>query len=325
MVTPSPRFYLLYGREDFLKKEFVQHLRARLFQSADRANVQEFVAGQCPLSEVLDFLRSVPFLSECRLAVLWSLEALNEDEKTALPAHLDRLPQTAVLALSTAESSLVKNAFLKALSRRVQSVACHTPFEKDLPRWIQARLKNRNIRIEEEAVHGLIERFGTDLALLAQALEGISVFVHPRTGVALKDVTDLFGKSLSADVFDLLDAALEKDAASVFRILRRLAAEGTRAFEIVPALAGQLERLRRGAALLKEGRTPSELTAQLRIRPFFASQFLDQLKRISLDKIQAMLAQLLLCEEKIKSGVWEESAALEWFFWEGLEVTPQAG
>ena len=94
--------YLLIGKENTLKKEFIRDLRNRLFPSPSGAelNFQEFSVENHSIGEVMDFVTMAPFLSEKRMAVYWGIDELEDDQKKSLPAALARLTATALLVLA---------------------------------------------------------------------------------------------------------------------------------------------------------------------------------------------------------------------------------
>lgn len=306
--------YLLAGKEAFLKREFIQDLRQSLFpKDPSNLNYQEFHAGKDPLSSVLDFAGTAPFLSEARLAILWDADDLSDEEKEALLVYAGRPASAGVLVVVSKEASAKKNEFLRKLSEKAKLVPCYPLFERDLPQWIQGRAKKRGIRLDGDALAIFSERLGKDLGSLDGALEQTAVFASPRTQITSKDIDGLLGRSIQADVFELADAVLEKNAKSALGIVTTLLREGTRAFEIVPVLAGQFDRLRRGSALLAEGRSSQEIGADLRIHSFFLEKFMRQARRVPVDRAAEILRRLLGCDEAIKTSRLSDALALERF------------
>ena len=306
--------YLLAGKEEFLKREFIQDLRQSLFpKDPSNPNFQEFRADKDPLSSDLDFVGTAPFLSEARLAILRDADELSEEEKEALLAYAARPASTGVLVVVSEEASAKKNEFLRKLSEKARLVPCYPPFERDLFPWIHARAKKRGIRLEPDAAALLVERLGKDLASLDGALEQAAVFASPRTQITLKDIDGFFGRSLQADVFELSDAILEKNAMTALGIVTTLLGEGGRAFEIVPVLAGQFDRLKRGSALLGEGRSSQEIGADLRVHSFFLEKFMRQVRKSPAARAAEIVKRLLACDEAIKTSRLSDALALECF------------
>ena len=107
--------YLVLGKENFEKVQFVQDLRSRLFPKASNPeiNFQEFVAKKEPLKNFLEFIQTTPFLSEKKLAVLKCVEGLTADEKNLLLTQLSHWPSFSVAVFISDESSAKKDSFLK--------------------------------------------------------------------------------------------------------------------------------------------------------------------------------------------------------------------
>lgn len=312
MAVKNGSVWLLTGKDEFLKKEFIRDLRAKFFPPASNPglNYQEFSAEDHPLAAALDFIRTAPFLDARRLAVLHDIESLEDEEKTALPAALTTLPATAALVMAASETPK-KDAFVRELSALAETVSCHFPFDNELPGWIQARARKRGLSVDRDAAALIAERTPKDAASLLAALESLALFAHPRTQIAVKDVEALLGKSLQADVFQLMDVIVDKNAAGALRVTASLLDEGTKAFEIVSVLAGQAERLRRAAALQRAGRASAEIGQELKVHPFFLDRLLRQAQKIAAARVKAMFGALLACDEAIKTGKLGDRLAVE--------------
>jgi len=307
--------YLLTGKEAFLKREFVQALRRRVFPNDAEAkiNFEAFQGGEDSFGGFLEFIRTAPFLGAKRLAVLWEMDALEEKEKDSLLSHLKNLPATAVVVLSTDESGVRKSDFLKQLATLAETVACHPPFEKDLPAWVDARARQQGIQIKKEAVVVLIDRAGKDVAALTSALESLTLYIHPGTLVTLECAEALLGRAIQADVFDLVNVLLEKDLRKTVEITAALFRDGVRAYEIVAVLAGQFERLKKASGFLEEGLASATIAAELKVHPFFLEKFMRQARRASKKEIRRILNLLLACDEAVKQGALSEEQALDRF------------
>ena len=312
--------YLLVGKEEFLKKEFIQNLRKSLFPQGQSGeiNFQEFHAGIDPLGAALDFARTAPFLGDKRLAVLWGIDDLAAEEKESLLAYTANPAPASALVLVSGEGNANKNGFLSGLSRVCAVTACHVPFERDLPQWIQTRARKSGVQMESSAAPILVERAGKDVTALSHAIEELALYVHPRTQVLAKDVESLLGRSAEADVFELSDMLIRKNVNSALEKVEALFRDGARAYEIVAALASQFDRLRKAGVLMREGKPDKEVGAELKVHPFFLDKFLSQAKGIPEGTMREISKRLLSCDEAIKTSRLDERLAVERLV---LEVT----
>ncbi len=305
--------YLLVGKEEFLKNEFVRDLRGSLFPNGTGADLNgvEFRAGEKPLSFLFEFLQTMPFLSEKRLAIVSGVDDFEDEEWDAVTRFSEHFPPSAVLVLISDGASAKKNSFPHRLIEIGKLVTCYTPFDRDFPAWIEGRARRSGITVDRDAIPVLVERAGRDTAALASSLESLALFVHPLKRVTRTDVEKLLGRSVQADVFELVDCVLERDAAAASAMTAALLEEGTRGFEVVAVLAGQFERLRRARRLLDRGLSPRDVGAEMKINSFFLDKFMRQAARVSAERLRDATARLLVCDESIKTGKAGDRIALE--------------
>lgn len=320
MVKNAPELkggvYLLYGKEEFLKKEFIQKLRLEqtASESALETGFEQFEIPENSLGAAIDFLQNASFFAARKLAVIQGIDELEADDRQRLLGFIENLTSTSTLVLVSKESSPKKSVFLKNISEKSKQIACHLPFDKDLPQWVEQRFKKNGKTIDRETANLLIERTGKDAALLDTAVEQLAVYVNTETKISLKHVEALLGRSVQADAFRLIDFLLERKLRSALEGLEVLLGEGARIYEVIGALAGQTERLSRARLLMDEGFPSDAIAAELRLHPFFAGRILEQAQRIPKARFQTILKDLLDCDEAVKTGKMNDRLALQQLF-----------
>ncbi len=116
---------------------------------------------------------------------------------------------------------------------------------QEITSWIEARLRSRGVLAEREAVQRLVERIEGNLLAAAQEVDKLALLAEGQTIDAAR-MDALVADAARFDVFRLIDAAMNGQAAQVSRMLAGLRAEG----EAVPALMGMIVmELNRVAAL----------------------------------------------------------------------------
>lgn len=313
MPVPDARVHLVIGKDEFLKREHVRSVRAALFpKGADASlNAADFYSPDDAFSEAASFLQTMPFLAERRLAVIHDADAMPDPERDELLAFVKRMPSTAVIVLTSAEGSAAKDPFLRALSEHAKTIMCHAPFERDLPGWAARRAVEAGVKLDAGAVALVVERAGRDTASIAAAVEQLAVYAGEKKTASRADAERLLGKSVQADVFELSDRVIARDAFGAAKVLRALFEEGTKAVEVVSVLAGQFERVAKARALLDAGKAPRDAAAELRVHPFFADKLARQAQSAPAARISAARRLLLDCDEGIKTGRLPDRLALE--------------
>ena len=117
----------------------------------------------------------------------------------------------------------------------------------ELQGWLEARLRRHGVRADRDAVQLLVERVEGNLLAAAQEIDKLALLAAGQTLDAAR-MQALVADAARFDVFRLVDAALNGQAAQVVRMLAGLRAEG----EAVPALMGMVVmELQRAAALAR--------------------------------------------------------------------------
>ncbi len=117
----------------------------------------------------------------------------------------------------------------------------------ELAGWIEARLHSRGVRADEGAVQRLVDRVEGNLLAAAQEIDKLAMLdEHGVINDARMDA--LVADAARFDVFRMVDAAMNGEAAPVSRMLAGLRAEGA----AVPALMGMVvTELQRAGALAR--------------------------------------------------------------------------
>lgn len=115
----------------------------------------------------------------------------------------------------------------------------------ELPDWLERRMRARGLRADREAVQRLADRVEGNLLAAAQEIDKLALLGESGTLDAAR-MDALVTDAARFDVFRLVDAALNGNAAQVTRMLAGLRAEG----EAIPALMGMVVRELQAAAAL---------------------------------------------------------------------------
>jgi len=138
----------------------------------------------------------------------------------------------------------------------------------EFPDWIERRLRERGLRADREAVQRLAERVEGNLLAAAQEIDKL-VLLGDGIPLDAGRMEALVADSARYDVFRLMDAALNGQAAHAARMLAGLRAEG----EAIPALMGMVVReLQAMAALARTQARGGNLAAEFKAQRIWDSK-----------------------------------------------------
>lgn len=288
---------LLYGKEDFLKQEWLEKQLRLIFKdpSSKELNYHSFWCQKksrnfSDFRTVLDLVKTSPFLSDKRLVVIREVEYLSSKEEEVLHSYIETPYTFSLLVLETKEGALRRNPFLQKLSKNAETIPFHPLKGGELLRWVQQRAALNNQKVDEEAFSVIRERAGDRLVDLAGVLDELSLYVGQRREITCADALTLLGRSAPHDAFGLAEAILRRDQKRALMWAHQLSMEGVSPAEMIGALYWQLNHLR------QPGVTPS---------PAAPSRHLDE------RTFTAFVNRLVESDEAIKTGVLGGEIALE--------------
>ena len=186
--------YILCGHDEFLidaaRKEIVS---AIVGQGDTQLCVSNFDAT-VELAQVLDELRTLPFLAPRRVVIIRDAEAFVAANRQGLENYFSSPAKTASLMLIV--SSWPSNTKLYKLVKAIgEVISCDISGDDSTARWLATFAKKRGKGFSADARTLLLELVGQDLALLDSEVEKLSLYAGDRKTIEATDVAKLVSSS----------------------------------------------------------------------------------------------------------------------------------
>ena len=126
---------------------------------------------------------------------------------------------------------------------------------REMPSWIEQRIKRLGLTCDREAVSLLTERVEGNALAAAQEVEKLALLATDKH-VTAEQVVQSVGDSARYNAFVMVDAALSGDAKGALRALRGLKAEGNAVPAILWPVSKELRLLIDAQCLVQKGAAP---------------------------------------------------------------------
>lgn len=186
---------------------------------------------------------------------LGSAKPAEEGAEALMAFAADPAPDT-VLLVTCGKLDRGGGAWATALEQAGVMVQVWPVEPRQLPAWLERRLRSRGLAPDADAVSLLAERVEGNLLAAVQEVEKLLLLRGPGP-VDAAAVRDATADSARYDAFKLVDAALAGDRARTVRILEGLRQEGSEPPAIVGALTYTLRELANLAWEIEAG-TPAQ-------------------------------------------------------------------
>lgn len=246
--------YLLAGPETGKRAAFVAELREAVAR-ADGAPAEEhrLYSTDAGVGELLALLRNGSLFASRRLVEYRGAEAIKGKEDTgALAAYLASPAPDAVLLLVT-DAFYAEKAVEEAVGKE-RKKTFYELFESEKPRWVERRLRELGLGIDEEGVEALLELVENDTSALESACSRLAVLFPRGSVLGEAEIEAAVARNRQEDAFSLFARMSEDEPAWALECLETVLADRQGgAVQILSALVWSFRRLLRLHLLLEGG------------------------------------------------------------------------
>ncbi len=300
--------YLIVGDDKYVRDREITKLKNSLL-SADEQGLNFSIHFSSDIPGLMNALGTMPLLSDKRMVLLKEPENLPEGSMDGLIRYLSNPADTTVFVIS-ADASFKKCKSYKELSSLTRIIEADRPAPGTMKKWVKGFFKKENIDISDEAIDLIVELKGNDTAAVRSELEKLACYSAGEE-IALIDVEMLLGRSVTEDVFKLLDAINTSNAAWVFRILEDLYDQRKQPTEIIGYLGWYIRIIQKIKLLFSRGTGENEIASELGYSAGYAKRLIGQARRYSDEKIKRWISLLLQTDREIKTGLKKPSLAMD--------------
>jgi DNA polymerase-3 subunit delta len=334
----NPEYVIVIaGKEQTLVNDKCTEIVDKLMPTEERTTgLWVADADKVTISEVLDEVRTLPFLTKRRVVVLRNATKFlsakgNEDEedkqkepeeqavaggpsnREILEKYFESPCPTGILIITV--TSWPKNTRLaKKLPAIGKLIEVESPKAPELKRLLIAYTQDTYAkRLDYGTADLLVELAGDDITRLKTEIDKLAAYTANEKAITAEHVEALVGYNRMFNAFAVIDACLQKKSAEAVERLRKMFAEDKNAdYTTVGAFAYHFRNLFTAKKLLQEGY--NEYEAAGRARMFYNKEAkLAQLRRLTIKQIGDQLKQLAEIDHAIKTGQAQPRIAIEQF------------
>lgn len=297
--------YLFYGEEGFLMDELQALLIEHALAPAERAFNLDLVHGpEAEAAAVLAACAQYPMMAARRVVVVRGFEGLAENR--LFQGYAERPnPSAVVLLLCNGKPNLTQHPY-RSLKQHAVWAEFRPLYERQMPGWVDKRLRARGCKAEGNGAQMVAEAVGTNLQAAAAEVDKLIAYVGEARTVTEEDVVRAAGHSREANVFELQKAVGEGAHARALAIAEALLAQASNrrgeALLVVSVLAGYVTRLWKLTACLAQRMPEGEMARHIGVSPFFLKEYLVSLRRFGPLQLRLASEALLAADVELKGG-----------------------
>ena len=264
------------------------------------------------ISQVLDELRTLPFLTPRRVVVVRGADEFVSRNRPTLEAYFDAPCPSGVLVL-TVDTWPATTKLARKLGKAGELISVTPPKPWEMPAALVAYAAQRHAKkLAREAAELLVEWTGDDWGRVCNEMDKLAVFVDQGTAITVDHVEQLAGHNRLFGAFDVINAVTTGQTDLAIRQFRAMLDQDKDAeYAVVGAFAFHLRRLFQAKAMLSKGAAPATVAKELRLFWKVKDAFMGQVQRLGIEQIAALLQALGEIDFQVKTGQARVEVAIE--------------
>ncbi len=248
------------------------------------------------------------FAVERRLVIVEEVHRWKAADLKALGEYLPRPAPTSVLVLAGDEVKR-DSPLAKAVAKAGEVLVYDLPKrgrKADLPRWVEAQLRERGVLVDPEAARAIVELVGENADELATEIDKLATWAAGER-IGEREVSTLVPARAEAPPFDLTDAWGARDVPGVLaaseRIIER-SGDATRDVLLRTAglMTSHVGRVRECRQLDAKGVPPAAAADRLKRNRYYVQKLYEQAGNFSEDELDDAIVRLARLDHALKGG-----------------------
>ena len=301
--------YLLYGTEDYLKRQDRDKLKHALVEPDDTMNFSAYEGKDINPKELIDLSETLPFFKEKRM-ILVENSGFFKNSCDDLAEYMSQVPESTCFVFVEEEVDKRSKLF-KAASRAGSAVEFETPKEDMLVRWILGRIQREGKKITQSVMQLFLSKTGSDMENIDKELEKLICYTLDKTEIAAADVEAICTGQTENKIFEMIDAISAKNQKKALDLYYDLLALKEAPMRILFLIARQFQNLLLIKSMSAKG-YPAVSIAKTAGMPSFAVQKnLRQAGAFKINQLKEAIEDCGQAEEDVKTGRMADQLAVE--------------
>lgn len=303
------QFYLLFGTEDYLKRQYRDKLAKALVDTEDTMNYNYFEGNNFQLQAVLDIGETLPFFAEERVLVLEN-SGLFKKTPEEIEKRLEQFPDSTHVIFVEKEVDK-RSRLYKWIGKHGYASEMNTPDEKMLITWVKGLCRAEGKQIEDSAIFYFVEHMGTDMLLLKNEMEKLFCYCYDSEKITLEDIREVCVSQASDKMFEMLDAIGVHNQDKALLLYHDLLALREPAMRVLYMLTRHFHILMQISVLMSEGKDNKAMAAACGIPPFSVKKYAAQAGKYSYERLKSMVEKCQATDQGIKTGMVQDVVGVE--------------
>ncbi|MDO1605310.1 DNA polymerase III subunit delta [Lactobacillus sp. YT155] len=313
--------YLVVGDETSLNDKAREIFKGILDEQELEMNFSSFDLLESPLEDVINEAISTPFFGERRLIFADNPVFLTGSKESSINQNTDILadylnnpmPTSTLVLFASYEKLDSRKKIVKELNKKVEVVDTAKIGANQVGEYVNKMITQAGYSIDDDAMNLLIQKTNANFSEIESHLDKLYTYALTTKKIDLKAVDQLVPDTLEDNVFNLVNAILDKDIAGAENLYQQLLIQKVEPIALNGLILSQLRLLIQISILSAKNLTQSSIASELKVHPFRVKMAAQQVKRFSPETLKQMYQYIVDIDYQMKTGAENKEMLFDLF------------
>lgn len=303
--------YLLYGEEDYLRKQYRNRLKEALADPSDTMNTHYYEGKEVKAEEVMDLAQTLPFFAPKRVIVVENSGWFSKGGDR-MADFLTHLPETSYLIF--VEAGIDKRTKLyKSVKKNGRTAEFTYQDEATLKKWVAGMIRKEGMDCSLATLNFFLERTGTEMSQIKTEMEKLICYCMGRKEITIKDVEEICCKRIQNQIFEMISALALRQRERALSLYYDLLTLKEPPMRIMALIARQFNLLLQVKEMKKKGHGQAAISEKTGLHTYVVGKYERQAAGFRLSELRNALEDCARAEEEIKTGLMGDRLSVELF------------
>lgn len=303
------QIYLLYGEEDYLRKQYRDKMKEALVDDGDTMNHHYYEGKDIKAEEIIDLAETLPFFASRRVIIIEN-SGWFQKGGDKMAEYLVGISETAYFVF--VETQIDKRSKLyKTVNKQGRIAEFARQDEQTLKRWILGMLKKEGKNITAADLQFLLERTGTEMENIKTEMEKLLCYTLNKSEVTREDIEEICTKRVQNQIFEMINAIADRNQKRALNLYYDLLTLKEPPMRILALIGRQFNLLLQVKELRKKGYSPQVISEKTGLHGFVAGKYAKQAEQFRTKELREALEACVEADENVKTGKMNDVMSVE--------------
>jgi len=295
--------YLLYGLNDFIKKEEINIITKKY--KIDSNSISYF-NEENTVNNIIDDLKTFPLFGDYKLVIINNyLNNINKTDEELINKYINNSSKFTILVFDESVEKIdLKKKILKNIENKIE---CN---KFNINKFVKEQLDGYQVR--DSLINKIISRVGQEQANIQNELNKLKLYKINDKVINEEDLNILV-KVVDDNIFNFIDSIINDKKEKMYEEYELLMNKNTEIISLISILSNQIRIMYQTSVLSHEGKNPDMIADILEIHPYRVKLALEKSFNYSENKMIDLLYKLSILDMNIKIGLIDPAGGFEMF------------